>query len=151
MSTIAFEAEITESLKEAMKAKDQTKLDCLRAMKSALKYKDVEKSQAGVTQDEAIAVFNTMIKQRKEAVEQYEKGGRADAAQKEKYEIEVIQKFLPQQMTEAELTSLIQSTIQTMGAKGASEMGRVMKELKPKVTGRADGKLVSELVKKALG
>jgi len=148
---IAFEDKITSELKEALKSKDQVKLDCLRAMKSALKYKDVEKKQAGVTEEEAIQIFQTMIKQRRDSVEQFEKFDRKDQAQKELREIEVIQSFLPQQLSEAEIQKLIQDSIQSTGSKGPQDMGKVMKELKSKVTGRADGRVVSELVKKALG
>lgn len=148
---IAFEERITSELKDALRAKDQVKMDCLRAMKSALKYKDVEKKQAGVTEEEAVQIFQTMIKQRRESVEQFEKFGRKDQAEKEIREIDVIQAFLPQQLSEAEVQKLIQDCIQATGSKGAQDMGKVMKELKPKITGRADGRIVSELVKKALG
>lgn len=147
---IAFEEKIVSDLKDALRAKDQVKMDCLRAMKSALKYKDVEKSQAGVTEEEAIAIFQTMIKQRRDSVDQFEKFGRPEQAAKEKREIEVIQAFLPKQLTEVEIMALIQESMKASDAKGPQDMGKVMKELKPKITGRADGKVVSELVKKAL-
>jgi len=147
---IAFEERIVTDLKDAMRSKDQVKLDCLRAMKSALKYKDVEKNQGGVTEEEAIAIFQTMIKQRRDSVEQFEKFGRTDQASKEKREIEVIQSFLPQQLSEGEILALIQEAKKSTGAVGPQDMGKIMKELKPKISGRADGKIVSELVKKAL-
>jgi len=147
---IAFSERISAELKEAVRAKDQVKMDVLRAMKSALTYKEVEKKQAGVSEEEAIAVFNTMIKQRKESIEQYEKFGRPEAAEKEKYELAVIQSFLPQQLTQDQLKALIAEAISSSGAKTPQDLGRVMKELKPKVSGRADGKEVTELVKAAL-
>lgn len=147
---IAFEARVSEEIKTAMKAKDQILMDCLRAMKSALKYKDVEKNQAGVTEEEAIAIFQTMIKQRKEAVDQYEKFGKADQASKEKREIEIIQGFLPAQLSESDVKNLIKEAIASTGAASGQDMGKVMKELKPKISGRADAKVVSELVKAAL-
>lgn len=147
---IAFEARVSEEIKNAMKAKDQILMDCLRAIKSALKYKDVEKSQAGVTEEEAIAIFQTMIKQRKEAVDQYEKFNKADQAAKEKREIEIIQAFLPAQLSESDVKNLIKEAITATGAASGQDMGKVMKELKPKISGRADAKVVSELVKAAL-
>ncbi len=147
---IAFADRITTELKDAVRAKDQVKMDVLRAMKSALTYKEVEKKQAGVSEEEAIAVFNTMIKQRRESIEQYEKFGRPEAAAKEKYELSVIQSFLPQQLSAEQLKALIAEAISASGAKTPQDLGKVMKELKPKVSGRADGKEVTELVKSAL-
>src|SRR5689334_10667570 len=113
---IAFEEQITTQLKDALRAKDQVKLDVLRAMKSALKYKSVEKSQADITEEEAVAVFQTMIKQRKDSVEQFTKFDRADQAAKESREIEIIAAFLPQQLSESELNTLIADAIKTSGA-----------------------------------
>lgn len=145
-----FEEQITNSLKEAMKAKDQLKADTLRAMKSALKYKQVEKKQEAVTETEALTIFQTLIKQRRESIEQYEASGRADAAAKEKQEIEIIQSFLPTPLSEAEIHSLVEAAIKKVSAKGMKEMGLVMKELTPQTLGRADGKVVSDLVKQKL-
>lgn len=147
---IAFEQKLADQMKDAMRLKDQVRLDCLRAMKSALKYKDVEKEQAGVTEEEAIQVFQSMIKQRRDSADQYEKFGRADDAAKERREIEVIMSFLPSQLSETEVRGLISEAVATVGAKTPGDMGKVMKELKPKITGRADAKLVSEWVKQSL-
>jgi uncharacterized protein YqeY len=147
---IAFEDQLTSSIKDAMRAKAQVRLDVLRAMKSALKYKDVEKKQAGVSEEEALAVFQSMIKQRKESLDQYEKAGRDEQAAKEKLEIAVISEFLPQPLTESELAALISEAVKASGAQGAQDMGKVMKELKSKVLGRADNKIVSDLVRQAL-
>lgn len=148
--SIAFEAELTEAIKDAMRAKDQVKLDCLRAMKSALKYKHVEKSQADVTTEEAIAVFQSLIKQRKEAFEQFDKAGRADQAAKEQREISIISEFLPKALSDDEVNALIKKAIEVSGAKGPQDMGKVMKELKSQILGRADAKVVSDRVKAAL-
>lgn len=147
---IAFEQRLSDEIKDAMRAKDQIKLDCLRAMKSALKYKDVEKEQKGVSEDEAIACFQTMIKQRKDSADQFEKFGRADDAAKEKREIEIIMSFLPSQLSEAEVKSLVTEAIKASGANAPGDMGKVMKELKPKIAGRADAKVVSDLVRQQL-
>lgn len=147
---LPFEDRISSELKDAMRSKDQIKMDCLRAMKSALKYKAVEKSADTISEEEAFQVFQSMMKQRKDAIEQFEKFGRSDQAAKEKRELDVISSFLPKALSEAEISGLIQEAIKASGASSARDMGKVMKELKPKITGRADSKLVSDLVKAAL-
>lgn len=147
---LPFEQQIADGMKEAMRAKDQVRLDVLRAMKSALKYKHVEKKQADVTEEEAIAVFQTMIKQRKESADQFEQFGRTEQAAKERREIEVVSAFLPQQLSTEEIQKLIQESIQVSGAKTAQDLGKVMKELKPKISGRADAKIVTDLIRQAL-
>jgi uncharacterized protein YqeY len=147
---IAFEQKLSDEMKEAMRSKDQTKLDCLRAMKSALKYKHVEKNQADVTEEDAFAVFNTMIKQRKDSAAQYEQFGKTDDAAKERREIEVISSFLPAQISAQELSSIVESAIKASGASGVQDLGKVMKDLKAKLAGRADMKAVTDLVKQKL-
>ncbi len=147
---LPFEEKIASEMKGALRGKDQVKLDCLRAMKSALKYKHVEKNQADVTPEEAIGIFQSMIKQRKEAVEQYEKFDRPEQAAKEKREIEVLTSFLPAPLEESEVRILIQEAIQATGAVSMKDLGKVMKELKPKIVGRADAKVVTDLVKATL-
>lgn len=148
---LPFEQRIGDELKEAMRAKDQVRLDCLRAMKSALKYKFVEKEQKDLTEEEALQVFQSMIKQRKDSVEQFKAANRVDAAQKEQREIELITAFLPKQFTEEELKTLISDSIKTTQSSGAKDLGKVMKDLKPKITGRADARLVTDLVRQQLG
>lgn len=148
---IAFEAEISEQIKSAMKAKDKDRLEALRAMKSALKYKQVEKSSGDdIDEAEALAVFQKLIKQRQESIEQFEKAGRAEAAAKEKNEMAVIQSFLPQALSEEELNMMVQDSLKTTGAASIKDMGRMMQDLKPKTTGRADGKTLSQMVKSVL-
>lgn len=147
---IAFEQRISEQMKDALRAKDQVTLDTLRAMKSALKYKHAEKNQADVSEEDAIAVFNTMIKQRKESVEQYTKFGKSDQASKELKEIDVIMSYLPQQLSEAELKGLVTEAVKSSGALSQKDLGKVMKDLKGKLAGRADMKVVTELVKASL-
>jgi len=147
---IAFEEQIAGQMKDALRAKDQVKLDVLRAMKSALKYKFVEKSQADISVEEALAVFQTMIKQRKDSVEQFTKFNRPDQAAKEQREIEVISSFLPKQLSEAELKTLITDAIKASSAANQRDLGKVMKELKPKILGRADAKTVTDLVRQQL-
>jgi uncharacterized protein len=147
---LPFEEKISNEIKDAMRARDQVRLDCLRAMKSALKYKFVEKSQQDLTEDEAYAVFNTLIKQRRDAAEQFAQFGKTKEADKERREIEVIKAYLPQQLSEEELKKFIQESISASGATSQRDLGKVMKELKAKVAGKADMKVVTELVKQSL-
>lgn len=144
---IAFEEKISDQIKTAMKAKDPIRLNTLRAMKSALKYKEVEKKGADVSDEEALQVFNSLIKQRKDSVEQFESAGKVDEATKEKTEIAVIQEFLPAPFSEDEVKKLVLEAIKKTGVTSKKEMGLVMKEIRPLTLGRADGKLVSDLVR----
>ncbi len=92
----------------------------------------------------------TLVKQHKDSIEQFEKGGRTDLVEKEQAELDILETYLPKQLTEAELSALVQETIQEVGATSAKEIGKVMKALMPKIQGRADGKLVNQLVKDLL-
>ena len=138
-------------LKAAMKAKDELKLSVVRMLKSAVKYREVE-GQKAVTLDEAgiLQVVATEIKRRRDSVEQYRAGGREDLARKEEAEIAILQGFLPAQLSEAELRAKVDEVVTRVGAKGPKDMGAVMKALLPEVQGRAEGKLVSDLVKQRL-
>ncbi len=142
-----LEQKISDQIKDAMRAKDQLRLDTLRAMKSALKYKFVEKSQQELSLAECYGVFQTLIKQRRESIEQFEKAKMTEMAEKERLEMEVIQSFLPQPLSKQELESLIQESIQKTGAKEMKDMGLVMKDLSAQTAGRADGKTLSEMVR----
>lgn len=139
-----------DELKTAMKSRDQVASDTLRSMKSALKYKMVEQKVDELSDEVCYQVFQSLIKQRRDSVEQYESSGKSEAAEKEKREIEIISKFLPQPLSTEELEALISEAVEETGASSPKDMGAVMKALKPKVTGRAEGKTVSELVKSKL-
>ncbi len=138
-------------LKAAMKEKDELKLSVVRMLKSAVRYREVEGEKA-ITLDEAgiLQVVATEIKRRRDSVEQYRAGGREDLAKKEEAEIAILQGWLPAQLTEAELRAKVDEVVARLGAKGPKDMGGVMKALLPEVQGRAEGKLVSDLVKQRL-
>ena len=138
-------------LKAAMKEKDELKLSVVRMLKSAVRYREVE-GQKAVTLDEAgiLQVVATEIKRRRDSVEQYRAGGREDLARKEEAEIAILQGYLPAQLSEAELRAKVDEVVARVGAKGPKDMGAVMKALLPEVQGRAEGKLVSDLVKQRL-
>src|SRR5690349_24762439 len=138
-------------LKDAMRSKNELTTSVLRMIKSAVKYKEVEPGATGPLDEAAILqVIGTLIKQRRDSVEQFKAGGRADLADKEEQEIAVLQKYLPQQLTPDELRAAVQAAISEVGAKSAKDMGAVMKLLTPKLQGRAEGRAISEEVKSQL-
>lgn len=142
---------INEDLITSMKSKDELKTTTLRMIKSAVKNAEIAKRGKGdLTEDDIMGVLSTMVKQRKESAEQYEKANRKDLADKENTEISIIQEYLPKQLTTEELDAIIKSTIQETGVVGMKEMGKLMKELMPKVKGKADGKLVNQMIKERL-
>jgi uncharacterized protein YqeY len=144
---------IDSDLKEAMRAKDAAKVGVLRMLKSALKYSAIEKSgPAGQLDDgEAVQVIRKQVKQRHDSIESFEKGGRPELAAKEKDELRILQAYLPQQLSADELAKLVREAIQDVGATSKAQMGAVMKALQAKVSGRADGKTLSQEVQRQLG
>jgi len=146
---MALRERLDEDLKSAMREKAQLRLSTIRMLKSAVKYREIELMS---TLDDAgiQGVIASEIKRRRDSVEQYKAGNRQDLADKEDAEIRILQGYLPQQLTAAELEAKVDEVVAQVGAKGPKDMGAVMKALLPAVQGRADGKLVSELVKQRL-
>jgi uncharacterized protein YqeY len=146
---MALREKLDEDLKSAMRAKDSLRMNTVRALKSAVKYREIELMKplddAGI-----LGVMATEIKRRRDSVEQYRAGNRADLADKEEAEIKILQEFLPQQLTQEEVEAKVAEVVARVGAQGPKDMGAVMKALLPEVQGRADGKVVSELVKRRL-
>jgi len=140
---------LTEAMKAAMKAKDALRLGTIRMMRTALKNKEIDARQELSDQD-AISTLATLVKQRREAADAYRQGGREDLAEKELLELAVVQEFLPSQLSEDEIRGMIEEAVAETGAEGMKDMGRVMKVVSTRTTGRADGKLVSELVRQRL-
>jgi uncharacterized protein YqeY len=143
---------VDSDLKEAMRAKDATKLSVLRMLKSALKYAAIAKSggEAELSDAEAVQVIRKQAKQRQDSIESFEKGGRAELANKEKEELAILNAYLPQAMSPDELAKIVRETIAELGATSKAQMGEVMKALQAKVGGRADGKTLSGEVQKQL-
>ena len=150
---MTLQQRVDSDLKEAMRAKDATKLNVLRMLKSALKYAAIAKSdaEAELSEAEAVQVIRKQAKQRQDSIESFEKGGRAELAEKEKAEIAVLNQYLPQAMSVAELQKIVADTIREVGASSRAQMGAVMKALQPKIAGRADGKTLSAEVSRQLG
>lgn len=142
--------QITQDMTQAMKAREELRLSTLRMVKSALKNKEIDK-RAALDDKEALAVLSTLIKQRKDSIEQFTKGGRQELAEKEKAEIDIIEGYMPKALGEEEIIAAIRTTVSEMGSPGMKDMGTVMKNTMAKFGGaRVDGKLVSELVKREL-
>jgi uncharacterized protein YqeY len=150
MTTLA--EQIDHDLKEAMKARDAARLGTLRMLKSALKYAAIEKSGADAVVDDetAVTVIRKQIKQREDAAEGFEKGGRPDSAASERAEIEVMTVYLPAALSAEELAAIVKEAITESGATGKAQMGAVMKLAQVKAAGRADGKSLSAEVQKHL-
>ena len=140
---------ISEDMKAAMRARDAARLSAVRLLLAAMKQKEVDE-RVELTDADVLGIIDKMVKQRRESIAQYEKAARADLAAVEKFEIEVVSAYLPQQMGEAELAQAIAAAVAESGASGVKDMGKVMALLKPRLAGRADMGLVSQLVKKQL-
>ena len=147
---MSIKEKLKADLVTAMKARAELKVSTLRLITSAIKNKEIDERKE-LDDEGVLAVLNTAAKQRRDSIEQFEKGGRQDLADKEKAELVIIQEYLPQQLSKEEVAAFIKEAIAETGAAGAKDMGKVMKALMPKVKGKADGKLVNDLVKEILG
>ena len=145
--------QIQKDMVEAMRSRDELRLSTLRMVKSAIKNKEIDK-RAPLDEKEAQQVLSALIKQRRDSIEQFQKGGRQELADKEAAEIKLIEAYLPKAMGEEEITAAVKATIADMGSPTMKDMGMVMKNAMARLqaTGaRVDGKTVSEIVKKQLG
>jgi uncharacterized protein YqeY len=150
---MTLQERVDSDLKDAMRAKDATRLGVLRMLKSALKYSAIEKggAEAQLDDGEAAQVIRKQVKQRQDSIESFEKGGRPELAAKEKEELGMLQAYLPQGLSADELANVVRETIGEVGATSKAQMGAVMKALQVKVAGRADGRMLSQEVQKQLG
>ena len=144
--------QVQKDMVEAMRSRDELRLSTLRMVKSALKNKEIDK-RGPLDDKEAQQVLSTLIKQRRDSIEQFQKGGRQELADKEAAEIKVIEAYLPKAMGEEEIAAVVKSTIAEMGSPTMKDMGTVMKNVMGKLQAsgaRVEGKTVSDLVKKHL-
>lgn len=149
---MSLQAKITEALKEAMKAKNTLALESLRAIKSAILLANTEAGASGeLSEEDEIKLLQKLVKQRKESATLYEQQGRKDLSDTELAQAEVISQFLPKQLSEAEIHEVIAQIVAQTGASGMKDMGKVMGEANKQLAGKADGKLISEIVKRILG
>ncbi len=142
--------QIDNDFKQAMKDKQPVKVSTLSLLRSQLKYVMIDKKVEKLEDADIFAVIKKQIKQRQDSIEQYEKGGRPELAQKEKEELAILKAYLPAEMSAADLEAIIQGIIKETGAQGMKDMGKVMKEASARLAGRADNKAVSEAVRKSL-
>jgi len=149
---MTFQARIDQDIKAAMMARETAKLGVLRMLKTSLMNAAIEKGGAGSTLDdaEALAIVRKEVKKRQDSVEAFEKGGRPEMAASEKAEIEILNAYLPQQLSSAELGALVKAAIAEAGATSKKDMGAVMKLVNAKAAGRADGRTLSAEVQKHL-
>lgn len=147
--------DLKKALKESMLAHEAEKTAALRLINATLKDRDIaarsKGAMDGISEDEILQMFQSMVKQRNESIEMYKKGGREDLAAKEQAEIEVIQSFMPVQMTEEEIKTVLQSAIEKMGATTMRDMGKVMGTLKGEYAGKMDFSKASKMLKDLLG
>jgi uncharacterized protein YqeY len=146
---VTLKERITEDMKAAMRASDKERLSTIRMLQAAIKQREVDERIA-LDDAQVVAVLEKMVKQRKESVVQFEQGGRADLADKEKAEIALLTAYLPAQLSEAEVDALIREAIAATGASSVKDMGKVMGIVKAKAAGRADMGAVSARIKAAL-
>lgn len=140
-------------LKQAMKAKEQDRLRVLRSLKSKLLEREISERQEGeasLSDEQTIEVLMKAAKQRKESIEQFEKGGRDDLVQSEKEELEIINSYLPEMLSEEEVRKVAQQKINQLGAENMADMGKVMGAMMQELKGKAEGSLVSKVVKEEL-
>lgn len=140
---------INDDVKAAMRAKEKTRLLALRMIMAAFKQKEVDE-RIELNDDQALAIMDKMAKQLRDSINQFQKAGRTDLVEKENFELEIVQSYLPTALTDAEVNQLIKSAIDETGASCMKDMGKVMGVLKPKVQGRTDMGKLSDLVKQQL-
>jgi uncharacterized protein YqeY len=141
---------ITEDMKSALRAKDSARLSAIRLLLAAIQQREVDE-RITLGDAEVVSVIEKMLKQRRDSIQQFEAAGRQDLADKEKFEVTVLQAYMPKALSEAEVEATVMEAIGVSGAKSMQDMGKVMALLKPKLAGRADMAKVSTLVKSKLG
>ena len=144
------QATLSQEIKAAMLAKDADRLSTLRLLKSAVGYAQMERKTESLSEADFVAVVQKEVKKRRDSIEQFEKGGRPELAEKEKKEIPVLETFLPKPLSPEELEQMVKATIQEVGATSKKDMGPVIKAVQAKAAGRADGKSISGVVGRLL-
>lgn len=147
---MSLREDISKEISVALKAGEKDKLSTLRMLLSAVKYKEVD-AKRQLNDEEVQQVIGTLIRQRQDSIEQFVKGNRQELADKEQREIDVLKAYLPPQLTEDEVRAIIKKAASDVGATSQKDMGKLMKAVMPQVKGKADGKLVNDIVKEVLG
>lgn len=142
--------QLNVDMKHAMKRKDKETLNVIRMVKASLQNESIKLSKSELSEDEEITILSRELKQRKDSLQEFNSAGRSDLVEKTNNEINILEKYMPEQYSEEELEVIVQKTIQEIGATSIQDMGKVMGALMPKVKGKADGSHVNQLVKKLL-
>ena len=140
---------LQNEMKKALKSKDKERLSVIRMLISEIKKEQIDKKK-DLSDDEILKIIQRYAKQRREAIEQYKKANRQDLVEKEEKELNIVLEFLPEQLTEEEITKIVEESINEVGANSIKDMGKVMKVVMEKVKGRADGSIVSKIVREKL-
>lgn len=140
---------VLEDLKNAMKARDEVRVSCLRLLRASLKNKQVEKGRE-LNDDEGQAIISSLVRKGKEAIEEFRKGAREDLALKEEQHIKILYEYMPPQLTREEIDKTLREIVSELSAKSSNDLGKVMKEAMARMSGRAQGKEVSEIARKLL-
>lgn len=148
---MALREKILEDIKTAMKSKDELTLSVLRMINAAIKNREIEIPAGSMNDNEVLAILKKSVKQRQESIEQFDKAGRKDLSDKERAELKVVEKYMPQQMSREAIEKIVNEVVAALGANSVKQMGAVMKEVQARTAGAADNKVVSELVKSKLG
>jgi uncharacterized protein YqeY len=150
---MSLQEQLVNDMKEAMKSGDSLKVSTIRMLKAAIKNKEIEKGGTSykLSDKETLEVIVTAIKQRKDSIEQFTKGHRLDLAEKEKKELEILQAYMPPQMSDEDVKAEVKKAIAETSASSQKDMGKVMKVLMPRIAGRADGAVVNRIVRELIG
>jgi uncharacterized protein YqeY len=146
---MSLEERLVEEMKQAMKSNDKLRLSTIRMIRSGSKNKEIELRKK-LEDEDIVKVIQVMVRKGEESVEQFQAGGRVDLVEKEKREIEILKSFLPQPLSQEEILKIIDQSIQETQASSSKDIGKVMKSVIPKIGGKADGKLINQLVKEKL-
>ena len=147
---MSLREQILEDIKTAMKSKDADRLGAVRFLQAAVKNREIELRPNAISEQDILGVIKKLVKQRKDSIMEFEKAGRNDLVAKEKTELTILEQYLPQQMSEAQVVSIVTQVIQAQGATTLKQMGAVIKEVMNQTGGQADGKMISDLVKSKL-
>lgn len=150
---MGLKEKISEEIKVAMKMPDKLRLETLRTMRAVLMEREIEKRGSGqpVTPEDEMAVLMSAAKKRKESIEAFEKGGRPELVEQEKKELAIVQEYLPKQLGADDIAKVIEQVVAETGASGTGDFGKVMPQVMKQLKGKADGKLIQDMVKKRLG
>jgi uncharacterized protein YqeY len=146
---MALSERLNEDMKQAMRDQDKFRLSVIRLIRSAMKNFEIEQRRT-LNDDDVLNIINREVKQRKDSLQDFEKAGREDLVEKINLELAIVTEYLPQQLSELEVKSIVQETIREVGASSKADMGKVMGALMPKVKGRADGRLINQIVQEEL-